>query len=316
MSTSILYHCFGIRGPFKHCSTEFTCGRTTFHITHNPRFKCPICRSFNVVKKGTKKRCFIATPIGERPTYIQIQNQRVYCNSCSTLNYLPLNFIPRSKVRHTKGFESYVLSLSKLNITISAIAKLCNVSWDTIKDIQKTNLQKKYLTPSLTDVTHIGIDEIYCGAKSGFMTVVIDLKTSAVVYTEKGKKAESLSGFWQQKQRCKKPIKAVATDMGRAYISSVKQHAPNALLVIDRFHVVKRFNEKLTEYRRQLQSEMSDKLEAQALKNTRWLLVSNPENLNENGQTKLERALEVNRPLATVYYLKADESPQIHVVEI
>ncbi|WP_141709990.1 transposase [Vibrio tasmaniensis] len=104
--------------------------------------------------------------------------------------------------------------------------------------------------------------------------------------------------------RCKKPIEAVATYMGQAYISSVKQHATNAKLVIDRFHVVKRFNEKLTDFRRELQNSMSDKNEAQYLKNTRWLLVSNPDRLNEQGQAKLERVLEVNQPLATVYYLK------------
>ena len=71
---------------------------------------------------------------------------------------------------------------------INAIAKLCDVCWDTVKDIQKHYLQKRYSQPSLKDVTHIGIDEIYCGSKSGFMTVVIDMKTSAVIYIEKGKK--------------------------------------------------------------------------------------------------------------------------------
>ncbi|WP_038198380.1 transposase, partial [Vibrio ordalii] len=75
--------------------------------------------------------------------------------------------------------------------------------------------------------------------------------------------------FWKRKLRCKKPIEAVATDMGQAYISSVKQHAPKAKLVIDRFHVVKRFNEKLTEFRRELQNSMSNKNDAQYLKNTR-----------------------------------------------
>ena len=249
MSTSILNHCFGIRGPFQYCSTEFSNGSTIFHIAHKPHIKCPHCRSRNILKKGTKTRRFLATPIGTRPTYIQIENQRVYCLACLSMTYLPLNFVPRSKVRHTKGFEQYVLSLSVWNITINAIAKLCHVSWDTVKDILKSHLKKKYSTPSLADVTHIGIDEIYCGKKSGFMTVVINLKTSAVVYTEKGKKAESLSRFWQQKKRCKKPIQAVATDMGRAYISSVKAHAPEVILVIDRFHVVKRFNKKVTEYR-------------------------------------------------------------------
>ncbi len=100
-------------------------------------------------------------------------------------------------MRYTKGFEKYVLNLSALNVTISAIASLCGVSWDTVKDIQKKYLLKKYARPCLKNVTHIGIDEIYCGRKSGFMTVVIDMKTSSVVYIEKGEKSKSLTGFWQ-----------------------------------------------------------------------------------------------------------------------
>ncbi len=217
---------------------------------------------------------------------------------------MPLNFVPRPKVRYTKGFEKYVLNLSALNVTISAIASLCGVSWDTVKDIQKKYLLKKYARPCLKNVTHIGIDEIYSGRKSGFMTVVIDMKTSSVVYIEKGKKAKSLKGFWARKKRYKKPIQSVATDMGQAYICSVKENAPDAQLVIDRFHVIKRFNDKLTAFRRTLQNTVQDKDQAKYLKNTRWLLLSNPENLDSKGKSKLLQALHANQPLSTVYYLK------------
>ena len=153
-------------------------------------------------------------------------------------------------------------------------------------------------------MTHIGIDEIYCGAKSGYMTVVIDMKTCAVIYTEKGKKAASLDGFWKRKNRCKQAIVSVATDMGKAYISSVKEHAPQASLVIDRFHVVKRFNERLSEFRRKIQNEMENQDEVKFLKNTRWLLLCNPDKLSEKGMDRLTQALDANQPLATVYYFK------------
>ena len=164
-----------------------------------------------------------------------------------------------------------MLSLSASHMTINRIAKQCHVSWDCIKDNQKRTLKKQFRLPSLKDVTHIVIDQIYCGAKTGFMTVVIDMKTSAVVYSEKGKKAASLEGFWARKKRCKKPIEAVATDMEQAYISSVsvKAHAPNAKLVIDRFHVVKRFNDKLSDFRRDIQRQAEYEGDAQFVKNTR-----------------------------------------------
>lgn len=266
MSTSLLYHGFGIRGPYYHVSTKFDDGEITFNIAHNPHMKCPACRSRNVIKQGTKHRRFHGTSIGTKPTYICINNQRVKCKDCHVIAYLPLRFVPKEKVRYTKGFEHYVLSLSASNMTISRIAQQCHVSWDCIKDIQKRALNKQFRIPCLKDVTHIGIDEIYCGSKTGFMTVVIDMKTSAVVYTEKGKKAASLDGFWARKKRCKQPIVAVATDMGQAYISSVKEHAPDARLVIDRFHVVKRFNDKLSDFRRDIQRQAEHESDAQFVK--------------------------------------------------
>jgi DNA-directed RNA polymerase subunit RPC12/RpoP len=51
MSTSLLYHRFGIRGPFHYCSTEFDGNVTIFHIAHNTHIKCPSCRSRDVIKK-------------------------------------------------------------------------------------------------------------------------------------------------------------------------------------------------------------------------------------------------------------------------
>lgn len=304
MSTSLLYHAFGVQGPYHHVSTKYENGLTIFNISHNIRMKCPDCKCRKVIKKGTKERQFLGVPIGTKKTLIRISNQRIKCTRCNVIKYLPLRFIPRPKVRYTRAFEKYVLSLSVEKMTISSIATLCKVGWDCIKAIQKRHLKKRYHKPNYKNVTHIGIDEIYCGSKSGFMTVVIDMKTSAVIYTEKGKKAASLDGFWERKNRCKQPVIAVATDMGQAYISSVMKHAPQASLVIDRFHVVKRFNERLSEFRRKIQNEMESKEDAQFLKNTRWLLLSNPDKLSEKGANKLKQALDANQPLATVYYFK------------
>jgi len=304
MSTSLLYHSFGIQGPYHYVSTQYENGATIFNIAHNPRMKCPECKSRKVIKKGTQERQFLGVPIGTKKTVIRLLHQRIQCTICHVIKSLPLKFIPRPKVRYTRAFERYVMSLSIEKMTISSIAKLCNVGWDCIKAIQKRALKRRYQHPNYKNVTHIGIDEIYCGAKSGFMTVVIDMKTSAVIYTEKGKKAASLDGFWKIKNRCKQAIVAVATDMGQAYISSVKKHAPQASLVIDRFHVVKRFNERLSEFRRKIQNEMETQDEVQFLKNTRWLLLSNPDKLSEKGKNKLMQALDANQPLATVYYFK------------
>jgi transposase len=102
-------------------------------------------------------------------------------------------------------------------------------------------------------------------------------------------------------------IEAVAMDMSAAYRQAVATHLPGAKIVFDHFHVIKLFNDKLSDLRRSLyhRAEADQK---KVLKGARWLLLKNPENLNaeKDEKSRLEEALELNKPLATAYYLKED----------
>src|SRR5207302_1349308 len=96
--------------------------------------------------------------------------------------------------------------------------------------------------------------------------------------------------------------------MSAAYIRAVRDNIPKAVHVCDHFHVIKLFNDKLSAFRRQLYHEASTDRERLILKGTRWLLLKNPENLDE-GRKELDRlmaALRLNQPLAIAYYLKED----------
>lgn len=66
--------------------------------------------------------------------------------------------------------------------------------------------------------------------------------------------------------------------------------------MFDRFHVMKLLNEKLTELRRQLYREATDLLQKNVLKGIRWLLLKNPENLDEeqNEHGRLDEAASVS----------------------
>ncbi|SDX24157.1 Transposase [Nitrosomonas communis] len=96
--------------------------------------------------------------------------------------------------------------------------------------------------------------------------------------------------------------------MGPAYISAVQSNIPEATLVFDHFHIIRLFNEKLTRLRHDLQREVEDRLGKPVLKGIRWLLLKNPDNLDDarNERQRLEQALKLNGPLATTYYMKEE----------
>ena len=101
-------------------------------------------------------------------------------------------------------------------------------------------------------------------------------------------------------------LQTMAIDMSKAYFWAVREHLKEAVVVFDHFHVIKLYNDKLTELRRQLYREATDLLQRNVLKGIRWLLLKNEENLDDakRERQRLETALELNAPLATAYYLK------------
>jgi len=84
-------------------------------------------------------------------------------------------------------------------------------------------------------------------------------------------------------------LEEVACDMWDAYVNATLEvFGDKVKVTIDRFHVMKNFQEQLTEARREIQRGLG-KEEAKQLKGTRWLWQTNPENLSEEQRQQLEQ---------------------------
>ena len=304
MSTSMLYHGFGIRG-YRYVKTDFGADGITMHIIQpQESCRCAACGSADVAPRGTVERPFRTVPIGSKAVTIRLAIPRVACGVCGLIRQVQVDFAERRRT-YTKSFARYVLDLSRAT-TIKDAARHLGVSWDMVKEIQKEHLQRHYARPKLKHLKRIAIDEISVGKGHRYLTVVLDLDSGAVVYVGEGKGGDALTLFWKRLRAAHAKIKAVAIDMSPAYIEAVSTHLPKAALVFDRFHVIKLFNEKLSNFRRELHREATDLLHKDVLKGTRWLLLKRPENLDpkHNEPQRLQEALRLNQPLATAYYLK------------
>jgi transposase len=191
-------------------------------------------------------------------------------------------------------------------MTIQDVARHLRISWDVIKEIQKGDLTKRFSRPCLKNVKRIAVDEIAVRKGHRYMTVVLDMDTGAVIFVGDGKGSDALEPFWKRLRSSRAKIKAAAMDMSPAYISAISSHLPKATIVFDHFHVVKLFNDKLSDLRRDLYREAKDDLHKKVMKGTRWLLLKNPENLDleKREKERLEEALKLNKPLSCAYYLK------------
>jgi transposase len=306
MSTSLLYHAFGIRG-YDYVRTDYQDGQVIFSITQDPAdCRCSACGCREVISRGQVPRRFRGLPIGSRTTVVDFSIPRVECTACGLVRQVKVPFADPRK-SYTKSFQRYVLELCR-RMTILDVAHHLDVGWDLIKDIQKRDLQRRFAKPKLKHLRHIAIDEIALAKGHRYLTVVMDLETGAVVFVGKGKGADALKPFWKRLRPSRARIEAVAMDMSAAYRQAVAAELPKAVIVFDHFHVIKLFNERLSELRRELYREATDVQQKKVLKGTRWLLLKNPENLDveKDEKRRLKEALKRNEPLATAYYLKDD----------
>jgi transposase len=306
MSTSLLSHAFGIRG-YDYVRTDYLGGEVVFTIAQDPEdCRCSACGSREVISRGPVERRFRNVPVGSHPTAVVLPIPRVECHACGAVRQVKVPFAdPRRS--YTRSFERYALELSR-RMTILDVAHHLDVGWDLIKDIQKRDLSRRFAKPKLKHLRALAIDEIAVASGHRYLTVVMDLDGGAVVFVGDGKGADALKPFWKRRRPSGAQIEAVAMDMSAAYQSAVRAHLPKAVIVFDRFHVVKLFNEKLSDLRRALYREATDVQHKEVLKGTRWLLLKNAANLDPETDEKkrLNEALKLNEPLATAYYLKED----------
>lgn len=306
MSQQAVYTALGVRG-YEHRSIRLGEGSVVVRLTvKDDAVRCPGCGSGDVVRRGCETRDFRAPPIANRCVSLLIDVPRVACEACGTVWQVAVTGMAE-RHRCTRSFVRYVLELRKV-MTIRDLAIHLGISEWLVRTIEKDYLHKHFARPRLKDTTRIAIDELSIGGGHRYLTLVMDLASGAILHVGQGKGADALDPFWRRLKASRTTIDAVAMDMSAAYVFAVTQHLPEATIVFDKFHVVKLMNEKLSDLRRALYREATEQLDKDVLKGTRWLLMKNPDHLDDerNEAARLQEALELNQPLATAYYLKED----------
>lgn len=98
-------------------------------------------------------------------------------------------------------------------------------------------------------------------------------------------------------------IKSFTIDMWKACINLIHKFFSNCKIIIDRFHVMKCLNKCIDKTRRRLQ-KLINKEDSKQLKNLRWLILKNGDELTEEERQKLSFAFECSKPLEQIYQFK------------
>ena len=240
-------------------------------------------------------------PIGRKQAILELTMHRLQCRECKNLWWPRLPFM-KGMARYTRSFALTVLDMLRFG-TIKSVAKYLHVGWDTVKNIHKEKLTSVYRKIDLKKVKYLGIDEFSIRKGHTYMTIFIDLQTGRVLHAVEGTGMDDLAPFLQTLAKNIHNIKAVSMDMSSSFISSFKKYLPDVPVIFDRYHIMAQMNRAIDSLRRE-QFNLLDTAGQEPLKGSRFLLLRNFHSLTEKSRCKLEKLLEVNRPLFIMHTMK------------
>jgi transposase len=212
----------------------------------------------------------------------------------------------RADADFTRDFECLVAWLAT-RVDKTAITRLCRVNWRTVGRIVERVCADELDPARLEDLFEIGIDEVAWRSGHRYLTLVTDHRTRSVVWGTEGNGADAADRFYRElgPQRVGR-LEAVSLDMGPGYAKSTREHAPQATIAIDPYHVVALANRALDDVRRAYwnQLRLHDNDAAKRFKGARWVLLKNPEHLTDKQQRTRRRLKRAGGDVWRAYTLK------------
>lgn len=272
----------------------------------NSRPICPACGKRCSVYDRQPQRLFEYLPIWSFKAYFRYAPRRVHCPVHGVkVELMPWGF---GKERTTFSYQVFLSRWAK-RLSWKETAEIFETSWDRVFRAVKVVVDYGLAHRNLEGVTEIGVDEISVFKGHKYLTLVYQLNSGAkrLLWCGPERRVKTLLHFFREfgKQRCAK-LQFVCSDMWAPYLKVIAKKAPQALNVLDRFHIMRKFNEAIDDIRRSEVKQFKANRQENVLERGRWLLLKRPENLSEKQTTKLSELLKLNLASVKGYLLRED----------
>lgn len=268
----------------------------------NRRLICSACGRRIAEPADTTEREVRDLPWGEFRATVVIELYRVRCPDCG-LKIEKVEQLP-SKAPFSKRFEEAVGEACE-SASARRVAKRFGMAESTVRAIDLRVLERWNAQRKKPALQQMGVDEIFLGKKTKFVTVVSNLETAEPLWFGLERKKETLDEFFRSEMsaRQRKRIESACVDMWEPYSASIREWAPNCSIVYDKFHIMQHANKAIDEVRR---AEFYRKGGAMRnlVKGKRWLLLTRWVHLNSDKRQELNQLFSLNRKIMKAYLLK------------
>ncbi len=267
------------------------------------RLRCSRCgRSCRRVhSRAVKQRSWRDLPLRKARLVLRYRPRRVHCERCGVRTEALPWAEPWARV--SCALAASVAALTK-HLSWSEAAHHFDLNWKTVAAIVQRAVAYGLARRRRKPLHWIGIDEVSRRKGHRYLTVVYDLERRTLLWVGEDRSEPTLRKFFCElgRGRCQ-TIQVVLMDMWAPYAKAVRENAPRAQVLFDRFHLVQHLNRAVDEVRRSQMRHLSRKGKVK-FKRTRYLLLKNPWNLRPDQKERLSTLVSWNTPITRAYYLK------------
>ena len=273
-------------------------GQPTLEVTMRPRANGrPICSGCHRVRPGYDRlpaRRFEFIPLWAIPVVFVYALRRVDCPKCGvTVEDVPWG---DGKCTLTKSYRWFLARWAR-RLSWKETAEVFGTSWDKVFRAVKHAVMWGLVHRELKGIKAIGVDEIQWRRGHKYLTLVyqIDHGVKRLLWVTQERTEQSLRQFFEILGKRKSArLKFTCSDMWKPYLKVLREHAKNAVLVLDRFHVMAKLNKALDEVRAAEARRLEQDGYEPVLKHSRWCILKRRENLTDRQTVKLSELLKYN----------------------
>jgi transposase len=209
-------------------------------------------------------------------------------------------FAPKGR-GYTHQFKNEILkTLLKVKVQ-KTVSELLKTTPYIVRSIMEDAVQKALDSRGfVNDLVNISIDEKSYAKGHEYATILMDSDKEYIVDMQEGRKEKSLKSlFTMVTNNEKQPqLKRVNIDMWKPYMNVIQEIAPQALIVHDKFHVIKKLTEAIDSTRKM------EIAESDLLKKQKYNLLKNEENRTEKQKETFKLIDKANLKTAQAWHIR------------
>jgi len=257
--------------------------------------KCNYCGSLTDELHQTNSVLVRDLSISGQMVYLKVPRRKFYCKDCQRFFTENLEFM-EARRKYTVRYEEYIYG--RVNVSsVEQVGREESLSWDQVNGIYQRQCEAK--KKDWQGVKYLGMDEI--AKRKGhqnFVTVLGDIEKGELIEVIDSHQQDKIIEVLMEKElEVREGVEQVSVDMWGGFPKVIEKVFPNAVIVTDRFHVMKAVNEELNKIRKQTKLNVK-------IKGEKWLLLKNKEDLKEEELEKLELVLKQSARLRKAYEYK------------